>query len=62
MSEGTPDHDITDDELPEDLDPEQSPLAEGLPEPETVEGLLEEGKLADEMDETDDTAEDDGES
>lgn len=38
---------ISDDALPPDLVPgEDNPLAEGLPDGETVDGLLEEGKDA----------------
>ncbi|GAA4693618.1 hypothetical protein [Nocardioides nanhaiensis] len=41
---------ISDDQLPEDLVPgEDNPLAEGLEDRETVEGLLDGGKTADEM-------------
>lgn len=48
---------ISDDQLPEDLVPgEDNPLAEGLEDRETVEGLLDGGKTADEM-ESDDDAE-----
>lgn len=44
---------IPDEQLPPDLVPgEDNPLAEGLPDGEG-EGLLEEGKLAEEMDDPD---------
>ena len=52
MTENTPEA-IDDDQLPEDLQPDDNPLAEGLEPGETVEGLLTEGKTAD--------TEDDGE-
>ena len=38
---------VTDDQLPEDLQPEENPLAEGLDAGETAGDLLEEGKAAD---------------
>ncbi|HWI42977.1 MAG TPA: hypothetical protein VNS81_05120 [Nocardioides sp.] len=49
MSENTSEQDqqtgITDDALPDDLVPsDDNPLAEGLPDGETAEGLLTEGK------------------
>ena len=48
---------IDDDQLPEDLQPgEDNPLAEGLDDGETVDDLLDGGKVADEM--TDDEGED----
>lgn len=51
---------ISDDQLPEDLVPsEDNPLAEGLEDRETVEGLLDGGKSADES-ESDDSAGDGG--
>lgn len=51
---------ISDDRLPEDLVPgEDNPLAEGLEDRETVEGLLDGGKTADEM-EADEDGGDDG--
>ena len=52
---------ISDDQLPEDLVPsEDNPLAEGLEDRETVEGLLDGGKSADQS-EADDGEGDDGE-
>lgn len=42
---------VTDDQLPEDLQPEENPLAEGLDTGETAGDLLEEGKSADQDDE-----------
>ncbi|GAB2628022.1 hypothetical protein GCM10027270_14300 [Nocardioides ginkgobilobae] len=51
---------IPDEQLPPDLVPgEDNPLAEGLPDGEGSE-LLEGGKTADEMDDTDEGAGDDG--
>ncbi|WP_193609132.1 hypothetical protein [Nocardioides lijunqiniae] len=61
-SETTPsDHDdavgVSDDKLPEDLQPgEDNPLAEGLDDNETVEGLLDGGKDAEQLGEDGTTA------
>lgn len=58
MSESDPTPEaIDDDQLPEDLRPDENPLAEGLEPGETVDGLLTEGKRADESD-PDDTGSD----
>ena len=52
---------ISDDQLPEDLVPsEDNPLAEGLEDRETVEGLLDGGKTADEMEPDGDDEDDEG--
>lgn len=51
-----PGTDITDDQLPQDLVPaDDNPLAEGLEDGETVDGLLDEGKDADESTKDDPT-------
>ncbi|MCD4534509.1 hypothetical protein LRP67_10480 [Nocardioides sp. cx-169] len=55
---------VSDDKLPEDLQPgEDNPLAEGLGDNETVEDLLDGGKDAEQLDETgssqSDTSQDD---
>jgi len=51
-SENEPEIGIGDDQLPEDLQPgEDNPLAEGLPDDETVDDLLTGGKGAEESDE-----------
>ena len=42
------DRGISDDQLPEDLQPDENPLAEGLEPGETAGDLLEEGKPAEE--------------
>lgn len=56
-SEGQDQVGIPDEALPDDLVPsEDNPLAEGLPDGETAEGLLTEGKRGDEDNQT---AEDD---
>jgi len=65
-SESTPEA-IDDDQLPEDLRPDDNPLAEGLAPGETVDGLLTDGKQPDEPADADgteagDQAGDDGES
>lgn len=52
MTEPTPEA-IDDEQLPEDLRPDDNPLAEGLEPGETVDGLLTEGKTAEESDESD---------
>ena len=60
MSENEPETTtgISDDQLPPDLVPgEENPLAEGLPDGEGSE-VLEGGKLADEMDDTEESEED----
>lgn len=45
---------ITDDQLPDDLVPsDDNPLAEGLDDGETVDGLLTEGKTPDQDDDED---------
>jgi hypothetical protein len=52
---------ISDDQLPDDLVPsEDNPLAEGLDDGETVEGMMDGGKDADESedDDSDDDSED----
>jgi len=56
MSEDTPEKTgISDDQLPEDLVPgEDNPLAEGLEPGETAGDLYEDGKPAEQSDETDD--------
>ncbi len=56
MSENTG---IEDEQLPEDLRPEDNPLAEGLEGGETVEGLLDEGKHADQSEESEQTGQTD---
>lgn len=63
-SAGSPQSDdsgIADDQLPEDLQPEENPLAEGLEPGETAGDLLEEGKSADQS-ESDRDDGDDGSS
>ena len=51
-SADTPQAGVSDDALPEDLQPgEDNPLAEGLDDNETVEGLLDGGKDAEQLDE-----------
>ena len=66
MSENQPETEtttgISDDQLPPDLVPgEDNPLAEGLPDGEGSE-VLEGGKLADEMEDTDAESGEDGAS
>ena len=66
MSENQPESEpttgISDDQLPPDLVPgEDNPLAEGLPDGEGSE-VLEGGKLADEMEDTDAESGEDGAS
>jgi hypothetical protein len=53
---------ISDDKLPEDLQPEENPLAEGLDAGESAGDLLEDGKQAEQSsdDETDQTGSDSG--
>ncbi|MBS42121.1 MAG: hypothetical protein CMH83_02855 [Nocardioides sp.] len=62
MSESTPEHEpaeaISDDQLPDDLQPgEDNPLADGLEPGETAGDLLEDGKTADESPDQEDDAE-----
>jgi hypothetical protein len=45
-SAGSDDLGITDDQLPEDLQPDENPLAEGLDPGESAGDLLEDGKAA----------------
>lgn len=52
---------IGDEQLPEDLRPDENPLAEGLEPGETVDDLLTGGKGAD-QDESDSSQDDDGAS
>jgi hypothetical protein len=52
---------ITDDKLPEDLQPEENPLAEGLEPGESAGDLLEDGKPAEQdPDDPDDSDDSDG--
>ena len=53
---------VTDDQLPEDLQPEENPLAEGLDAGETAGDLLEEGKSADQDSEQDESDDEQGSS
>ena len=58
-SESTPEA-IDDDQLPEDLRPDENPLAEGLADNETVDDLLTGGKHAVESEESPESPESDG--
>lgn len=53
---------ISDEQLPTDLRPDDNPLAEGLPDNETVGDLLEDGKRPEESEESDSSHQDDGAS
>lgn len=52
-SESTPEA-IDDDQLPEDLRPDENPLAEGLADGETVDDLMTGGKTAEESEDSQD--------
>lgn len=58
MSESEQEHateGIDDDQLPEDLRPDENPLAEGLEPGETVDGLLTDGKTPDQREESEES-------